>query len=90
VISGTGTATFDKGDTAIGPGDIVFVPAGAEHRMAVSAAEPMSLLYFLDRPGVDGFFREIHTRFISESEPFNLEDCNMLGAKYDYVCITME
>lgn len=90
VIRGTGTATLESGETLIEPGDVVFVPAGAEHKMAVTGTEPMELLYFLDEPGLDGFFREIHAEFISRSEPLTLEDCNTVGAKYGMVCITTE
>ncbi len=90
VISGTGAATMGRETVAIGPGDVVFVPAGGEHEMSVGEEQEMELLYFLDKPGLDGFFRELHEQFISKSKSVSVADCNAIGAKYQMVCITQD
>ncbi len=88
VISGRGTATLGEEDEAIGPGDVVFVPAGSDHAMSVDADNSMELLFFMDKPGIEGFFREAHAKYFSKSKPLTLEACNAIGRKYAYVCKT--
>ncbi len=88
IISGRGTATIGEEDIAIGPGDVVFVPAGGDHAMSVDADNSMKLLFFLDKPGIEGFFREAHEKYFSKSKPLTLEACNDIGRKYAYVCKT--
>ena len=88
VISGRGTATLGEEDKPIGPGDVVFVPAGGDHAMSVDADSSMKLLFFLDKPGIEGFFREAHAKYFSKSKPLTLEACNAIGRKYAFVCKT--
>lgn len=88
VISGDGAATLGDEDAAIGPGDVVFVPEGARHAMSVNADAGMELLFFMDEPGLEGFFREAHALFFSQGKPLGVEDCNDIGAKYNMVCVT--
>jgi quercetin dioxygenase-like cupin family protein len=87
VVSGTGAAEFDGRRIEIGSGDFIFVPAGSEHNLSVSDDGPMELLFVFDKPGADDWFREAHERFFSQSLPFSIDDCNEIGAKYDYVCL---
>ncbi len=87
VISGTGTASIDEENVSIGPGDFIFVPVDGKHKMSVADAGPMELIIFLDKPGLDGFFREAHALYFSQSKPMSLEECNTIGEKYDHVCI---
>ena len=88
VISGEGVARLGDQDTAIGPGDVVFVPEGARHAMSVNADAGMELLLFMDEPGLEEFFREAHALFFSQGKPLSLEECNAIGAKYNMVCVT--
>lgn len=90
VINGSGSASIDEQDVAIGPGDFVFVPARGKHRMSVADTGPMELLYFLDQPGLDDFFREAHTLYFSKARPMSLDECNAIGQKYATVCITLQ
>ncbi len=88
VISGTGSASLGDSVVPIGPGDFVFVPAAGTHRMSVSDEGPMELLFFLDRPGLEQFFRDAHAQYFSQNEGMTLEQCNEIGAKYDMVCVS--
>ena len=88
VISGTGTATIGEDEVSIGPGDFVFIPMAGSHRMSVADTGPMELLYFLDEPGLEEFFREAHALYFSQSQTMSLEECNAIGQKYGMVCIT--
>jgi plastocyanin len=83
-------AEFDGKELEIGPGYVIFVPAGAAHNMSVSEDGPMELLFFFDKPGADEWFREAHERYFSKSIPLTVEACNEIGEKYDYVCIDNE
>ena len=87
VVSGYGHAEFGGKKLSIGPGDVIFVPAGAEHNMSVSEDGPMEMLFFLDRPGIAGWFREVHEKFFSKSLRLSVDDCNKIGEKYNYVCV---
>lgn len=83
VVSGSGVATISGEDQAVGPGDAIFVPAGADHKIATRAG-PMELLEFLDRPGLDDEFRaEIE-------EPVTLEKLNEVANRYGTVYRTLE
>mgnify|MGYP005847286221 CR=1 FL=1 len=88
VIAGTGTASIGEEDIPIGAGDFVFVPTGGTHKMSVAETGPMELLYFLDEPGLDDFFRAAHALYFSQFKTMTLEECNAIGEKYGMVCIT--
>jgi hypothetical protein len=70
-----------------GKGDFVFVSAGTKHNLSVSDDGPMELLFVLDRPGADGWFRGAHERLFSQGIPLTVENCNEMGQRYDYVCV---
>lgn len=83
VISGTGTATIAGQEYDIGPGDVIFVPAGEDHKLATNS-EKMEILEFLDKPGLDEEFRaEI-------DEPLTLEKLNEIANRYGTVYKTLE
>ncbi len=44
VLDGAGFVLFDGEETAIAPGDVVFVPAEHEHRFRAAADKPMRFL----------------------------------------------
>ncbi len=88
IISGRGTATIGEKNIAIAPGDVVFVPAGGDHAISVDADNSIKLLTFVDKPGLEGFFREAHAKYFSKSKPLTLEACNAIGRKYAFVCKT--
>ena len=88
VISGTGTASIDEEDVPIGPGDFIFVPTAGKHKMSVADTGPMEIIFFLDEPGLEEFFREAHALYFSQSQTMSLEECNAIGQKYGMVCIT--
>ncbi len=87
VVGGEGRAEFEGQKIAIGPGDVIFIPAGTEHNMSVSEEGAMELLFFLYRPGIDGWFREVHEKFFSKSLPLTVEACNEIGEQYSYICV---
>jgi hypothetical protein len=55
--------------------------------LSVSDDGPMELLFVLDRPGADGWFRGAHETFFSQGIPLTVENCNKMGQRYDYVCV---
>ena len=83
VISGTGTATIAGQEYEIGPGDVIFVPAGEDHKLATHS-EKLEILEFVDKPGLDEEFRaEIE-------EPLTLEKLNEVANKNGTVYKTLE
>lgn len=86
VISGTGFATLGDQTSRIEAGDVVFVGVGGLHEIKVAESGGMELLYFVDRPGLDGFFRAVHAR--ATSERMTLDECNEIGSKYGLTCVT--
>ncbi len=69
VVSGTGTATLGDKQEVIGPGDVIFVPRGAVHRIGnLDRDEPLKVVFFMDSPELVEQFRAIHNRLASEPD----------------------
>lgn len=88
VISGAGFARFGGKDHAVGPGDVIFIPAGEDHMLYAVGSE-MELLAFLDKPGLDEEFRVWH-RTYGEAAPGSLRQLNEIAQKYGTVYKTLE
>lgn len=83
VISGRGVALIAGQEHEYGPGDVMFVPAGEDHRIS-AGDEQVELLEFLDKPGLDDEFRaEIE-------EPMTLEKLNEVANRFGTVYKTLE
>ncbi len=64
VVSGLGTATLGDSEKPIGPGDVVFVPASAVHRIRnLEHDQPLIVVFFMESAELVDFFRAIHERF---------------------------
>ncbi len=51
----------------IGPGDVIFVPVGAIHRIRnLDNNDPLVVVFFMDRPELVDLFRAIHERTVLE------------------------
>ncbi len=85
ILAGQGSFKIDDEDISIGPGDVVFVPAGQDHGFSVSAERPLEMLVFLDRPGLAQDFRELHALRQSNSGPLTLEQRNAIAQKHGTV-----
>ncbi len=67
VVSGRGTATLGDTTDEIGPGDVIFVPRNAVHRVEnLNRDEPLRVVFFMDSPELVEQFRAIHERVTSE------------------------
>ena len=60
VISGKGQATVGEEQYDIQTGDVVFVPTGTMHSFWSTTSEPMMILFYMDRPGLEEYFRALH------------------------------
>jgi mannose-6-phosphate isomerase-like protein (cupin superfamily) len=85
ILAGQGSFNVHGEDIPIGPGDVVFVPAGTDHGFSVSAERPLDMLVFLDRPGLAQDFRELHALRRSNPGPLTLEQRNAIARKYGTV-----
>ena len=69
VVSGRGMATLGEQTEGIGPGDVIFVPRSAIHRIAnLDNDEPLKVIFFMDSPELVEQFRAIHARVTSEPD----------------------
>ncbi len=67
VVSGRGAATLGDVEEPIGPGDVIFVPVGAIHRIRnLENDDPLVVVFFMDRPELVDLFRAIHERTVLE------------------------
>lgn len=67
VVSGRGTATLGHVEKPIEPGDVIFVPVGAIHRIRnLENDDPLTVVFFMDSPELVDLFRAIHERTVSE------------------------
>jgi len=89
VLPGSGSADIDGQTYQIESGDVIFIPAGHDHR-AVAKSEGLEVLIFLDKPGLDDEFRGAHRRFDFEGESFALEELNKIANKYGTVYKTLK
>lgn len=82
ILAGRGTFRLNGKGIAIGPGDIIFVPAGQDHGFSVSPEQPLEMLVFLDRPGLAQDFRELHALRAANPGPMTLDERNAIARKY--------
>ena len=57
VLQGRGVIRIGDQDTDIEAGDTVVVLVGEDHRITSSEDDPLRVVYFLDRPGLEEQFR---------------------------------
>jgi mannose-6-phosphate isomerase-like protein (cupin superfamily) len=69
VVAGRGAATLGERTVPIEPGDAIFVPQGAVHRIEnVEHSEPLTVVFFMDSPELVQQFRAMHERATSEPD----------------------
>ena len=76
VLQGRGTITLGETDTPIEKGDTIVVFVGEDHRITSSKEDPLVVIYFLDRPGLEEQFR-----LMLDRESMTLEEFNAIVAK---------
>ena len=83
VVSGRGTATLGDEIEAIGPGDVIFVPRSAVHRIEnLDNDEPLEVVFFMDSPELVEQFRAIHERVTSDPDrPITAEERAAIAAR---------
>ena len=52
VLKGTGLSVAESGDIAIGPGDLILIPANEKHMAVNTGTEPLLLLCFFPHPDI--------------------------------------
>ena len=77
VLGGRGTITLGETDTPIEKGDTVVVLVGEDHRITSSKDDPLVLIYFLDRPGLEEQFR-----LKLDRDSMTLEEFNAIVSKF--------
>ena len=93
VLSGTGMATVNDEESAIGEGDVIFIPKGVDHKLVSTGnGENLELLFFLDKPGLaDGAREVISKRHNFPDDPqATLELRNEITSKYGTIYKTSE
>ena len=90
VVDGKGRATLAGVDVAVEAGDVIFVPAGEDHRLFVAEGERLEVLEFLDKPGLDEEFRAFHYRLSEEPEELTLDELNAISRQYGTVYRTLK
>ena len=72
----------------IGPGDMVFVPVGSDHRITSSENDPLHVIFILDRPGAAEQFRMEFGGL--DRTKMTIEDFNAIVEKYGTVYKTFD
>ena len=85
VVSGEGIVSLGEDERPVSTGYVIFVPAGAEHRIRVEDGGQMEIIEFLDKPGLDEEFRVWHRRFSENPEDLSLEELNEVSRQYGTV-----
>jgi mannose-6-phosphate isomerase-like protein (cupin superfamily) len=83
VHSGMGAATLGALRTLIGPGDVIFIPEGTDHKIEnLDLGNPLEVAFFVSKPGMEKFFREMNGRVGEETRPLTLEELNSVASRY--------
>ena len=80
VLQGRGAITLGETDTPVEKGDTVVVLVGEDHRITSSKDDPLVVVYFLDRPGLEEQFR-----LMLDRDSMTLEEFNAVVAKFGTV-----
>ena len=75
---------------SIEAGDVIFVPAGTDHKIFVQQGDELEVLEFLDKPGLDEEFRIWHRRFADRPGAVTLDEVNAVARKYGTIYKTLE
>jgi quercetin dioxygenase-like cupin family protein len=83
VISGNGTATLGDKTEKIGPGDVIFVPRNAVHKVEnLTYDDPLRVVFFMDRPELVDQFRAMHERETKTGRPLTAEEVSEIEQKF--------
>ncbi len=88
VLDGSGVVVLKNKEYKIGKGDVIFIPYGLDHKM-FTQGQPMKVLVFLDKPGLEEEFRTWHIKY-GDSPPESLEQLNAIAKKYGTVYKTLD
>jgi uncharacterized cupin superfamily protein len=86
VLGGTMAWTVEENEGETGTGDFIEVPRRLRHAWRNASADaPLHLLVGFDRPGFDGYFRELIAMAAASPEwpPRDPTPWNELGKRYD-------
>jgi quercetin dioxygenase-like cupin family protein len=83
VISGQGTATLGDVEKPVGPGDVIYVPRNAVHRIRNAEHDvPLVVVFFMESAELIEFFQALHERRVSEPDrPVTPGELAELGEK---------
>ena len=91
VIEGNGAVLVKGKEAPIEPGDVIFVPKGEDHKIRnVDSSRPLTVIYFLDKPGLVDQFRAHHERLKARKAPLTLEELNAISRKLGTIYKTLE
>jgi mannose-6-phosphate isomerase-like protein (cupin superfamily) len=82
VAKGSGFALVGGREVPIGPGDVVFVPKGEDHRIRSSRAAPLELVFVVDKSGLADDFRHAHALFEKKEWPITLAKLNAFTERH--------
>lgn len=88
VVSGSGFALVSGGEVPIEAGDVVFVPAGQDHRLRTSG--PLEIVFLVDEPGLASEFREAHVLSNGGQVLLTLEQLNQISQAHGTTYRTLE
>ncbi len=88
VLDGRGRMRLNTKEHDIGPGDMVFVPVGSDHRITSSDNDPLHVIFILDRPGAAEQFRMEFGGL--DRTKMTIEDFNAIVEKYGTVYKTFD
>lgn len=82
VMEGSGTVELGTRSYNLVPGDFIFVPKNLDHKLRKNDSSGiLKVVFFLDKPGLLGFFKERHKQLTSD-KPMTLEQLNEVAEKY--------
>lgn len=83
IIGGVGWILIGTEEYEISTGDVIFVPAGTDHKVSSSIDDPLEMIFIVDRPGLEEQFR-LEAQGLDRTK-MTLEEFNEVARKYGTV-----
>jgi len=81
VLEGEGNMLLGEEETEIESGYFIFVPSNEDHRITSSSENPLKVIYFLDKSGLELQFRE-EAKLKLDRTKMTVEEFNAIVKKY--------
>jgi quercetin dioxygenase-like cupin family protein len=82
IHAGTGVASMNGRDTAVGPGSTIYMPRNTGVRLRNTGADSLRIVAIFSRPSYDQYMRDISAPEGQVAAPLTVEELNSIRARH--------